>query len=80
MSMGQTGMGDMMAMGRPRNSISMVGGKGPFDEIDMGGMFTLVKVRKQLTEKSAAEWYEHPVGTVADEATAADLARDNIKI
>ena len=80
MSMGQTGMGDMMAMGRPRNSISMVGGKGPFDEIDMGGMFTLVKVRKQLTEKSAAEWYEHPAGTVADEATAADLARDNIKI
>jgi hypothetical protein len=79
MSMGQTGMGDMMMMGTPRNSMSMLGGKGPFDEIDMGGMFTIVKVRKQLTEKSAAEWYVHPAGTVADEATAADIARDGIK-
>ena len=80
MSMGETGMGDMMMMGRPRNSISMLGGKGPFDEIDMGGMFTIVKVRKHLTEATAAAWYENPAGTVADVATAADLARDNIKI
>jgi hypothetical protein len=69
-----------MMMGRPRNSISMLGGKGPFDQIDMGGMFTIVKVRKHLTAESANSWYEHPKGTVADEATAEDLARDGIKI
>ncbi|MEO7733278.1 MAG: copper oxidase [Kofleriaceae bacterium] len=80
MAMGETGMGDMMAMGRPRNSISMVGGKGPFDQIDMGGMFTIVKVRKHLTAETANGWFVHPKGTVADEASAEDLARDGIKI
>ena len=79
MTMGATGMGDMMAMGRPRNSISMVGGKGPFDMIDMGGMFTIVKVRKRLKAGTDPDWYEHPAGTVADEASDADLARDGIK-
>ena len=80
MTMGETGMGEMMAMGRPRNSISMVGGKGPFDQIDMGGMFTIVKVRNKLTTETAQAWFAHPKGTVADEASAAELARDGIKI
>jgi len=79
MTMGETGMGDMMTMKMPRNSISMLGGKGPFDQIDMGGMFTILKVRKQLTAANAEGWYEHPAGTVADLATDADLARDGIK-
>lgn len=79
MTMGETGMGDMMSMSRPRNSISMVGGKGPFDQIDMGGMFTIVKVRNKLTVETAQAWFAHPKGTVADEASAADLARDGIK-
>ena len=80
MTMGETGMGDMMTMRRPRNSISMLGGKGPFDQIDMGGMFTILKVRKTLTAESAAAWFEHPKGTVADEASADDLKHDGIKI
>jgi FtsP/CotA-like multicopper oxidase with cupredoxin domain len=80
MTMGETGMGEMMMMGRPRNSISMVGGKGPFDQIDMGGMFTIVKVRTKLTAETASAWFVHPQGTVADEATAADLARDGIEL
>ncbi|CAN5917888.1 copper oxidase [soil metagenome] len=80
MTMGETGMGDMMAMGRPRNSISMVGGKGPFDQIDMGGMFTIVKVRTNLTAETANAWFDHPKGTVADEATTNDLSLDGIKI
>ena len=79
MTMGETGMGEMMTMQRPRNSISMMGGKGPFDQIDMGGMFTIVKVRERLTEESAAAWYEHPRGSVAEEATAGELVRDGIK-
>jgi hypothetical protein len=80
MTMGESGMGAMMMMKRPRNSISMLGGKGPFDEIDMGGMFTIVKVRNHLTAANAAGWYEHPAGSVADVASDADLARDNIKL
>jgi len=80
MTMGETGMGDMMTMQHPRNSISMLGGKGPFDQIDMGGMFTIVKVRKPLTDATANAWFEHPKGTVADEASADELARDGIKI
>ena len=79
MTMGETGMGDMMAMQLPRNSISMTGGKGPFGTIEMGGMFTVLKVRRRLTAESAAGWYEHPAGTVAAIASDADLARDGIK-
>ena len=79
MTMGATGMGDMMAMKQPRNSISMLGANGPFDTIDMGGMFTIVKVRERLDGAADPGWYSHPAGTVADEATAADLARDGIQ-
>ena len=80
MTMGQTGMGDMHQMEQPANSISMVGGKGPFGTIDMGGMFTILKVRRKLQEGSDPGWYEHPAGSVAAEATAAELARDGIKV
>lgn len=80
MTMGETGMGDMMKMKQPRNAIAMLGGKGPFAPIDMGGMFTVVKVRKQLTAANAAGWYEHPTGTVANLASDADIARDGIKL
>ena len=77
MVMGETGMGDMMTMKTPKNSISMLGGKGPFDQLDMGGMFTILKVRDKLGGDPG--WYAHPKGTVADEASDADLARDGIK-
>jgi len=59
------GMGHMMEMGRPKNTIgSSI--EGPFDEIDAGGMFTVVKVRKNLTEGVDPGWYQHPPGTVAE--------------
>ena len=80
MTMGQTGMGDMHMMDLPDNSISMVGGKGPFGTIDMGGMFTIIKVRDRLTNDTDPGWYEHPAGTVAGEATADELKRDGIKV
>jgi manganese oxidase len=79
MTMGQTGMGEMHQMEQPTNSISMVGGKGPFGTIDMGGMFTILKVRRQLSGDGDPGWYEHPAGSVASEATAEELARDGIK-
>ncbi|MEJ7601067.1 MAG: copper oxidase [Kofleriaceae bacterium] len=78
MTMGASGMGDMHAMQLPANSISMLGGDGPFGKIDMGGMFTILKVRKQLGTEDPG-WYEHPAGSVAALATAAELARDGIK-
>jgi len=78
MTMGDTGMGAMHQMQLPANSISMVGGKGPFGVIDMGGMFTIVKVRKQLTEGRDPGWYDHPAGTVSGEASADEMRRDGI--
>ncbi|MBA3541766.1 MAG: copper oxidase [Deltaproteobacteria bacterium] len=78
MTMGATGMGDMHRMELPSNSISMLGGDGPFGLIDMGGMFTILKVRKKLTGDTDPGWYDNPPGTVASEASAADLARDGI--
>jgi hypothetical protein len=79
MTMGQHGMGEMMQMEQPDNSISMKGGEGPFGTIDMGGMFTVLKVRASLTGDTDPGWYEHPAGTVAVEATADELTRDGIK-
>jgi FtsP/CotA-like multicopper oxidase with cupredoxin domain len=79
MTMGATGMGDMHMMEMPKNSISMMGGPGPFGTIDMGGMFTILKVRKKLDGDLDPGWFEHPAGTVASKATAEELARDGIK-
>jgi FtsP/CotA-like multicopper oxidase with cupredoxin domain len=78
MTMGATGMGDMHEMDLPDNSISMLGGQGPFGLIDMGGMLTILKVRKQLTGDKDPGWHEHPAGTVAAKASADELARDGI--
>ena len=83
MTMGQDGMADMGEMGMkvPDNSIPMVGAKGPFGYITMGGMFTLLKVRENLTDTSKDPGnYQHPAGTVADEATAQELQRDGITV
>jgi len=82
MAMGSRGMHEMstMSMPQPTNSISMLGGDGPYGVIDMGGMFTTLKVRDKLTGDADPGWYKAPKDTVADEATAADLARDGIKL
>ena len=79
MVMGATGMAEMsrMAMDRPRNSISMSGGEGPHGTIDMGGMFTLLKIRDRLTGDGDPGWYK-PRTDVAGEASDAELARDGI--
>lgn len=80
MTMGATGMGDMHMMELPENSISMLGGDGPHGLIDMGGMFTIVKVRKRLVDNTDPGWFANPPGTQALEASAADLVRDGIKV
>jgi FtsP/CotA-like multicopper oxidase with cupredoxin domain len=65
MAMGSNGMGDMMEMGRPPNTLPMMTGEGPFGPIEMGGMFTVLKVREGITSYADPGWYKHPEGTVA---------------
>ena len=79
MVMGTTGMGEMsgMKMAIPTPSIAMLGGDGPFGAIDMGGMFTLLKVREHLTGDGDPGWYKGKTD-VASEASADELARDGI--
>lgn len=76
MTMGTNGMGEMMQMGQPRNTIAMLGGDGPFGEIDMGGMFTILKVREGITSYEDPGWYKHPSGTVSEPATPEEMKRD----
>lgn len=66
-------------MALPENSIVMMGGKGAYGTIDMGGMLTVLKVREGLTNYADPGWYQAPRGTVAQPASAQDLARDEIK-
>ncbi len=82
MTMGETGMGDMgaMSMPVPENSVPMLGAEGPFDYITMGGMFTIVKVRDELTGTDDPGWYKHPPGTVADKAPPESMKRDGIHV
>ncbi|MET0388819.1 MAG: copper oxidase [Polyangiales bacterium] len=79
MTMGHTGMGGMEEMGMkvPPNSIPMYGGRGQFANIDMGGMFTILKVREN-PDREGGEWYKFPAGTVASKASESDLAADGI--
>jgi len=82
MTMGKDGMADMadMHMAQPHNSISMMGGPGPHGTIDMGGMFTLIKIRDRLTGDGDPGWYQSPPAETASEATTDDLARDGIEL
>jgi len=82
MPMGRDGMADMgdMEMPQPPNSIPMGGGPGAFGRIDMGGMFTIFKVRESLDSYDDPGWYEHPEGTLARPATAGELRADGIVV
>ena len=71
MVMGERGMADMgeMTMEIPNNTAPMMTGEGPFGGVEMGGMFSVVKVRKDQKpgDYSNPGWYKHPEGTVAFE-------------
>lgn len=71
MVMGERGMADMgeMEMPLPDNTLPMMTGKGPFGAAEMGGMFTLLKVRRDQKPGDYTDpgWFEHPQGTVAYE-------------
>ena len=78
MVMGTAGMGDMAEhvsmMPMPRNSIPMKGGVGPYGPIDMGGMFTVVKIRDDMDYGRDPGWYNPPRGTVAQRVSATSVA------
>jgi hypothetical protein len=82
MSMGQGGMGGMgeMQMPVPPNSLPMRGAPGPFGYIEMGGMFTILKVRDQPREEDRDSWYTYPEGSVAGPADPDKLAKDGIDV
>ncbi|MCS3903794.1 FtsP/CotA-like multicopper oxidase with cupredoxin domain [Methylohalomonas lacus] len=80
MPMGETGMaehGRHTAMAKkhaghhgmqgPRNTLPMMAGEGPFGPIEMGGMFTVVKIRDDLAHDDYSDpgWYNNPQGSVA---------------
>ena len=81
MVMGERGMADMgeMEMPLPDNTLPMMTGTGPFGPVEMGGMFSVLKVRRDQKpgDYSDPGWYKQPPGTQAFEWTghAAEPAR-----
>jgi hypothetical protein len=75
MAMGSAGMAEMgeMEMAAPDNTLPMMTGFGQFGPIEMGGMFSVVKVREGLAADDYRDpgWYQHPQGTVAYEVEGA---------
>jgi FtsP/CotA-like multicopper oxidase with cupredoxin domain len=71
MEMGSHGMDEMstMRMPLPANTLPMMMGEGPFGPIGMGGMFSVVKVRRNQKRGDYTDpgWFKHPPGTVAYE-------------
>jgi hypothetical protein len=77
MMMGSAGMAEMgsMEMPLPDNTLPMMTGTGPFGPIEMGGMFTTVKVREDLPRNDYSDPgpYRQPERTRAYEWTGAPL-------
>ena len=71
MAMGTAGMADMgtMEMPLPDNTIPMMTGWGPHGPIEMGGMFSVVKVREGISADDYSDpgWYTNPPGEQAYE-------------
>ncbi len=65
MAMGEHGMGNMMNMGGPKNWVPMMSGDGPYGAIEMGGMFTVVKIRDGIKSYEDPGAYQPPAGTRA---------------
>jgi FtsP/CotA-like multicopper oxidase with cupredoxin domain len=83
MPMGSTGMGEMgsMEMPLPDNTLPMMTGFAQFGPVEMGGMFSVVKVREGLASHDYKDpgWFQHPPGTVAYEYKGPAPAATNSK-
>lgn len=75
MAMGSRGMAEMgeMEMALPDNTLPMMTGSGQFGPLEMGGMFSVVKVREGIATNNYSDpgWYQHPAGTIAYEYSGA---------
>ena len=71
MVMGERGMADMteMSMPLPDNTVPMMTGDGPYGSVEMGGMFSMLKVRQDLAPGDYGDpgWFEHQDGQQAYE-------------
>ncbi len=73
MAMGESGMAehqehtDMGHMPGPENTLPMMMGEGRYGKLEMGGMFSMIRVRDQLGHH--ADLYEAPAGTQARKVT-----------
>lgn len=72
MAMGRDGMSEhsshvAMGMRGPENTLPMMAGEGQFGPIEMGGMFTVVKVRDDQAPGDYRDpgWYRYPEGSVS---------------
>lgn len=69
MLMGERGMADMaeMPMALPDNTLPMMTGQGPFGSVEMGGMFSIFKIRDNQPADDYRDpgWFKHPNGTIA---------------
>jgi FtsP/CotA-like multicopper oxidase with cupredoxin domain len=69
MAMGERGMAEHQEhaghMAGPKNTLPMMGGVGPHGNMEMGGMFTVLKVRDNLESYDDPGWYAAPPGTIA---------------
>ncbi len=78
MVMGERGMADMgeMTMELPNNTAKMMTGQGQFGNVEMGGMFSVMKVRadQKTGDYSNPSDYVHPKGTVATEFSGVNEA------
>ncbi|MBX9744765.1 MAG: copper oxidase [Chlamydiales bacterium] len=82
------GMGDMFEMYGNNKMMDMgikmkyppnmspIGNPGPFGVIEMGGMFTVFKVRNNITSYVDPGWYQHPLGTVAEPVNINTVPQD----
>jgi manganese oxidase len=78
MAMGKDGMAEMgsMEMPLPDNTLPMMTGTGPYGPLEMGGMFSVLKVRRGQKPGDYKDpgWYKQPPGTQAREWTGATPA------
>ena len=81
MVMAERGMADMteMQMPLPDNTAPMMSGEGPYGSVEMGGMFSMLKVRRDQKPGDYKDpgWFKQPPGTQAYEWTGplAEAAR-----
>ena len=61
------GMSGPMNMALPANTLPMMTGAGRYGDIEMGGMFTVMKIRADLAHGDYRDpgWYQAPAGSVA---------------